>query len=220
MFVFNKPAVARPRRGGVAAMSVAVAALALVTAACGNSDDSGSSSSGSSAAPVPMATGDLVSAQPTSLGTILVDGNGMTLYDFANDTNGQSACTQAACVAAWPPVKAPATLPASLSGVDAKLGETTRPDGTEQLTVAGHPVYTFAGDSKPGQTNGEGKELNGGLWFALSPAGDSVTNSSSNSSGQAPATNAPAQAPVAPSSPSQAPVAPSSPSQAPMAPSY
>ncbi len=212
MLVFNKPAVARPGRGKVAAMSIAVATLALVTAACGNSDDSGSSSSGSSSAPIPKATGDLVSAQPTSLGTILVDGKGMTLYDFANDKNGQSACTDSACVAAWPPVMAPGTLPASLSGVDAKLGMTARPDGTEQLTVGGHPVYTFAGDSKPGQTNGEGKELNGGLWFALSPAGDSVTNSSSNSS------SSPSQAP-APSSPSQAP-APSSPSQAPAAPSY
>ena len=157
-----------PRR---AALSLAAAALALTAAGC-------ASSAGGSAGPlpVPAATGDPVSAQPTSLGTILVDGTGRTVYDFANDKNNASACTDTACTANWPFVAAPAALPASLPGVTGALGSTTRPDGARQLTVAGHPVYTFAGDSAPGQTNGQGQTLNGGLWTVVSPAGAPITN--------------------------------------------
>jgi hypothetical protein len=78
------------------------------------------------------------------------------------------------------PVAAPDTLPTSLPGVPAELGSTKRDDGTQQLTVAGHPVYTFEGDSKPGQTNGNGITLNGGLWTAVSPNGSPVAASSSS----------------------------------------
>jgi predicted lipoprotein with Yx(FWY)xxD motif len=157
-----------PRR---AALSVAAAALALAAVGCA------SSSGGSAAlAPVPAVTGDLVSAQPTSLGVILVDGTGRTVYNFANDKNNVSTCIDAACTANWPFVPAPAVLPASLPGVTSALGSTSRPDGTRQLTVAGHPVYTFASDSVPGQTNGQGQTLNGGLWTVVSPAGAPITN--------------------------------------------
>jgi predicted lipoprotein with Yx(FWY)xxD motif len=157
-----------PRR---AALSLAAAALAVSVAGCGTSfgDSAGP-------APVPAATGDPVSAQPTSLGTILVDGTGRTVYDFANDTNGVSTCEDAACTANWPFVPAPSALPASLPGVAGALGSTSRQDGTRQLTVAGHPVYTFAGDSLPGQTNGQGQTLNGGVWTVVSPAGAPITN--------------------------------------------
>jgi predicted lipoprotein with Yx(FWY)xxD motif len=156
-----------PRR---VALSLAAAALALTAAGC-------ASSSGGSAGPVPVpaATGDPVSAQPTSLGTILVDGTGRTVYDFANDKTSASTCT-GACAANWPPVPAPTSLPASLPGVTGKLGTTIRPGGARQLTVAGHPVYTFAGDSAPGQTNGQGKVLDGGLWTVVSPAGAPEAN--------------------------------------------
>ena len=97
------------------------------------------------------------------------------MYDFANDKTSASTCT-AACAANWPPVPAPVSLPASLPGVTGKLGTTVRPGGARQLTVAGHPVYTFAGDSAPGQTNGQGKVLDGGLWTVVSPAGASEAN--------------------------------------------
>jgi predicted lipoprotein with Yx(FWY)xxD motif len=160
------------RRGPCRTASfLAVAALGLAAAGC-------ASSPGGSGGPVPTpaATGDLVSAQPTSLGTILVDGTGRTVYNFANDTNGVSTCTDAACTANWPFVPAPAALPASLPGVTSALDSTTRPDGARQLTVAGHPVYTFAGDSLPGQTNGQGQTLNGGVWTVVSPAGAPITN--------------------------------------------
>jgi predicted lipoprotein with Yx(FWY)xxD motif len=145
----------------VLALATASAALG---AACSSSGGSGASR------PVPPATGDAVSAQSTSLGTILVDGRGRTVYEFANDKTNTSTCT-GACAADWPAVRAPATLPASLPGVTGALGMTTRTDGGHQLTVAGHPVYTFSGDSAPGQTNGQGINLNGGVWTVVSPSG-------------------------------------------------
>lgn len=148
----------------ITAVFVATAGLA-VSAACGG----GSGSSGGPQ-PVPTATGDAISAQPTSLGTILVDGKGRTVYVFANDTTDKSTCT-GACTADWPPVAAPAKLPASVPGVSGALGTTTRSDGTRQLTVAGHPVYTFSGDSGPGKTGGQGITLNGGVWTVVLPSG-------------------------------------------------
>jgi predicted lipoprotein with Yx(FWY)xxD motif len=144
-------------------LSLAAAGLAL-TAACSSSSETGGSG------PVPPATGDAVSAQSTSLGTILVDGRGRTVYVFANDKTNTSTCT-GACAADWPAVPAPATLPTSLPGVVGALGMTARSDGGDQLTVAGHPVYTFAGDSAPGQANGQGVNLNGGVWTVVSPSG-------------------------------------------------
>jgi predicted lipoprotein with Yx(FWY)xxD motif len=150
---------------------LAVGALAVAAAAC--STGAGASAPG----PVPSATGDLLSAQATSLGTILVDGKGRTVYEFANDQAGQSTCT-GGCAANWPFVPAPAMLPTSLPAVTGKVGTTTRSDGARQLTIAGHPVYTFAGDSAPGQTNGQGITLDGGLWTVASPAGAPLTNPS------------------------------------------
>lgn len=165
MITHRKFGAVRP----VQALALAVAALALTAAGC--SSDSGGSGASAPAAPVPSASGEAISAQPTSLGTILVDGKGMTVYEFANDKGSMSTCT-VACAANWPFVQAPASLPASLPGVTGALGTTARPDGgARQLTIAGHPLYTFAGDSAPGQTNGQGITLDGGLWTVVSPAG-------------------------------------------------
>lgn len=166
-----------PRRR-VLALSVAAAALA----AAGCSGDSGS---GAAPGPVPTANGDAVSAQATSLGSILVDGRGRTVYEFANDTGSTSTCT-GSCASVWLAVPAPATLPASEPGVTGKLGTSTRSDGTRQLTVAGHPVYTFTGDSAPGQTKGQNVVLNGGLWTVVSPAGAPVRTSAPASGNSGP----------------------------------
>jgi predicted lipoprotein with Yx(FWY)xxD motif len=151
----------------IAVAVVAAAGLALSAACAG--------SGGGTAAPVPAATGAAVSAQPTSLGTILVDGRGRTVYVFANDTTSTSTCT-GACAGNWPPVPAPSPLPPSLPGVGGAAGTTARSDSTSQLTVAGHPVYTFSGDSAPGQTNGQGINLDGGVWTVVSPSGAPITN--------------------------------------------
>ena len=152
----------------VAVRSLAVAGVSL---ACACSSSGGSGGSG----PAPKATGDVISAQSTSLGKILVDGRGRTVYVFANDKMNVSTC-DGACVADWPAVVAPAKLPTSEPGVTGALGTITRSDGTRQVTVAGHPLYTFSGDSAAGQTKGQGITLNGGLWTVVSPAGAAEKN--------------------------------------------
>jgi predicted lipoprotein with Yx(FWY)xxD motif len=140
----------------------------VLASACSSSGGSGGSG------PTPTAPGQAVSAQSTSLGKILVDGTGRTVYVFANDKANSSTC-DGACAADWPPVPAPSSLPTSLAGVTGALGEATRSDGSRQLTVAGHPLYRFSGDSSAGQTHGQGLTLNGGLWTVVSPAGTPET---------------------------------------------
>jgi predicted lipoprotein with Yx(FWY)xxD motif len=153
--------------------SVAAIGAAVILAGCGSS--SGSSSS-PPPADVPSSTSELASAQMTSLGLILTNSQGRTIYQFANDKDGKSTCT-GSCAADWPFVPAPTSLPSSLPGVTGKLGATTRTDGARQLTISDHPVYTFSGDSAAGQTNGQGLTLNGGLWTVLTPAGAPLANS-------------------------------------------
>lgn len=152
----------------VMALAVATAGLAL-TAACSDSGNSNNPTSAPPPAP-PSPTSTVISAQSTALGTILVDDQGRTVYVFGNDKTSASTCN-GTCAANWPPVKAPATLPMSIPGVTGTIGETTRSDGSKQLTVAGHPVYTFGGDSAAGQTNGQGITLDGGLWTVVLPSG-------------------------------------------------
>jgi predicted lipoprotein with Yx(FWY)xxD motif len=164
----RKPGTIHRRGRPVGVVGVAAAAVALIAAGCSNG--SGNSSGAAPAAPTPTASSATVSAQPTSLGTIVVNNQGRSVYVFAKDKSSTSTCT-GACAANWPFVPAPASLPASLPGVTGKLGTTTRTGGARQLTIAGHPVYTFAGDSAAGQTNGQGVVLDGGLWTVVSPAG-------------------------------------------------
>jgi predicted lipoprotein with Yx(FWY)xxD motif len=117
--------------------------------------------------------GPVVSTATTSLGRILVDARGHTLYLFGKDKNGKSACS-GACAAAWPPLIATAK-PRAGAGVKAsRLGTTKRADGRLQVTYNHHPLYTFVKDTKKGQTNGEGLNAFGAAWDALSAAGARV----------------------------------------------
>jgi predicted lipoprotein with Yx(FWY)xxD motif len=119
------------------------------------------------------ATKPVVSTATTSLGRVLVDGHGHTLYLFGKDRNGKSACS-GACAAAWPPLIA-TTKPRAGGGAKAsRVGTTRRGDGRLQVTYNHHPVYTFVKDTKKGQTNGEGLTAFGGTWDALSAAGAKV----------------------------------------------
>lgn len=104
-------------------------------------------------------------------GSILTDSMGMTLYIFLNDTSTTSTCS-GACTNNWPAVLTNGS-PVAGNGVDAtKLGTTTRPDGTTQVTYNGHPLYYFAKDTKPGDANGQGIK---NIWYVVSPAGDKIT---------------------------------------------
>ena len=159
--------VRRGRRRTWAAVPIAMGALAL-TAACTPYGTSTAASSAS--APTSLPAGTVVGPATTGLGTILVNADGRTVYEFANDTAGRSTCT-GACSSTWLPVAASDAPPATLPGVTAPVGSTPRSDGTHQLTVGGHPVYTFTGDNARGQTHGQGITLNGGLWSVLTPKG-------------------------------------------------
>jgi predicted lipoprotein with Yx(FWY)xxD motif len=178
----GRPARRERRRPGWVTLPLALGAVAL-TAACGPSYGGASAAASSGSMPATAGTGAVVATAATGLGTIVVDGRGRTVYEFANDTGSRSTC-DGECASDWPPVPAPATLPANLPGVSGRLGSTMRADGGRQLTVAGHPVYTFSGDSASGQTHGNGITLNGGRWTAVTPAGSPVgTGSSSASTG-------------------------------------
>ena len=145
-------------RAGVAGASIAVVsvvALAVLGASV-------------AAAGGPAATASSVlKAVRIGAVTVLADANGRTLYWFAPDTAARSAC-YGSCAAYWPPVKGPATAG---PGVTGKLSVLTRSDGSVQAAYDGHPLYTYVGDSAPGQANGNGLNLNGGLWHEVTASG-------------------------------------------------
>jgi predicted lipoprotein with Yx(FWY)xxD motif len=160
-------------------LPVAAAAVALVIAGCGGGGGGSSSNSGSAygggsatkSTAKPAANAATVDVKSSSLGRILVNSQGQTLYLFEKDKGPSSTCS-AACAAAWPPVTGSAKGGAGTTA--SKFGTTRRSDGMMQVTYAGHPLYTYAGDSSPGQTNGEGLNQFGAEWYVLSPAGKKV----------------------------------------------
>jgi predicted lipoprotein with Yx(FWY)xxD motif len=116
------------------------------------------------------------------LGNILVDSKGRTLYLFKHDSGKRSRCF-GECAVAWPPLRA-SGKPTAGRGVHASLlGTTKRSDGKPQVTYNGHPLYHFQGDKKPGDTNGQGINAFGGLWWVVSSSGKQVTRSASTSGG-------------------------------------
>jgi predicted lipoprotein with Yx(FWY)xxD motif len=121
----------------------------------------------------PTPAGTPVSVKRTRLGSVLVNALGRTLYLFAKDPPGQSACPSP-CAAVWPPLTTTATPSAGPGAVQSELGTTRRPGGVLQVTYHGHPLYLFVGDAHVGQTAGEGLNQFGGLWWAVSPAGAKV----------------------------------------------
>ena len=150
---------------------------ALAVAGCGG---------GSSKATGPPKTASgktaTVGVSNASLGNIVVNSQGRTLYLFTRDSGTISECN-GACAVNWPPLRV-AGKPTIGSGAKASLISTsTRSDGARQVTYNGHPLYLFKGDSKPGDTNGEGLNAFGGSWFAVSPAGNEVSAQAPSSGG-------------------------------------
>jgi predicted lipoprotein with Yx(FWY)xxD motif len=116
----------------------------------------------------PVATGpDVLKARMIGGVNLLTDAKGLTLYWFAPDTSTRSAC-YGSCAAYWPPVTG---SPSAGPGVTGKLGTLTRSGGAVQATYDGHPLYTYIGDSAPGQDSGNNLNLNGGLWHVVAVAG-------------------------------------------------
>jgi predicted lipoprotein with Yx(FWY)xxD motif len=174
-----------PRRSGLLRRPlvalVALAAVGVLAAGCG-SNGSGSSSGGmggyGSSGTAPASGGAssaaTVSATSTSLGMVLVDGSGRTLYLFEKDQPNQSACT-GACAAAWPVDQSSGTPKAGSGAKASLLGTIKRGDGSTQVTYNKHPLYYYSGDSQPGQQNGQGVNAFGATWFAVTPAGGAVS---------------------------------------------
>jgi predicted lipoprotein with Yx(FWY)xxD motif len=166
-----------------------LAAIALTVAACGSSASStsnaagagGGSSSSAGSSSSSSSSGTTLTAKTIGGKQVLTNSKGFTLYWFAPDTSTASKCT-GSCATYWPPVPAPA---AAGSGVSGKVGSITRPDGTKQATYNGHPLYTYAGDTAPGQNKGNGLNVSGGLWYDVPVSGSAApaTGSSSRSGG-------------------------------------
>jgi predicted lipoprotein with Yx(FWY)xxD motif len=150
---------------------------ALAVAGCGGG-------SSSATGPPKTASGKTatVGVSNASLGNILVDSKGRTLYLFNRDSGTMSECN-GACAVNWPPLRA-AGKPTIGTGTKAALVSTsTRSDGMRQVTYNGHPLYLFKNDSSPGDTNGEGLSAFGGSWFAVSPAGEQISAPAPSSGG-------------------------------------
>lgn len=112
-----------------------------------------------------------VATADTSLGTIVVDGQGMTAYYFDMDVkdSGTSACA-GDCAVAWPAITTESATP-SVSGVTAEVGTIPTADGAMQITIDGRPIYTFAQDAAPGDVNGQGVN---DVWFVIAPDGAEI----------------------------------------------
>jgi predicted lipoprotein with Yx(FWY)xxD motif len=147
----------------------AVVVSSLLLAACGSSSSSSSSSPSASQSSGGAGTALVKTASVSSLGaSVLVDSQGLTLYHLSGEQNGKWICTSATCVKAWHPLAA--STGGSPSGSVASLGSVKRPGGTTQVTYKGMPLYTFVGDTKPGEAKGQGiKDV--GVWTAVTARG-------------------------------------------------
>jgi predicted lipoprotein with Yx(FWY)xxD motif len=165
-------------------LSIPAIAVSLLIAACGSSS---SNKTTSSAATTPAAaqtsssssSAVVVKSASSSLGTILVDSQGMTLYHLGGEQGGKFICTSTACLGVWHPLIAPSS--GAPSGEVGSLGIVKRPEGTMQVTYKGTPLYTFTGDQQPGETKGQGiKDV--GTWSVITTSSSSTPSSASGSS--------------------------------------
>jgi len=168
-----------------------VAGAAALIAACGSSGTPSASHSPmntpahASVTPQSGASTVTIMTQSTSKGTVLTNGQGRTIYWFAKDTPTASNCS-GSCASYWPPVIG---TPKAASGASLTMGfgTITRSDGQVQATYDRHPLYTYMGDTAPGQISGNGLNLSGGLWWAMTPNGAKLGSSPSGGSTSSPA---------------------------------
>jgi predicted lipoprotein with Yx(FWY)xxD motif len=157
---------------------LAVGAVSVLTlTACGSS----SSAPQTAAAPGTSSSAAGLHLASTSLGRVVVDAQGRTVYLLTADTHDHATC-DAGCQQYWPPVAS-----GRAAGLSAKVGTTALPGGGTTATVAGWPVYTYVGDHQPGDVSGEGVRTFGGTWYALSAAGTPVRQAAGSSASSSPA---------------------------------
>jgi len=168
-FMTVAPAAGQPAQAGpldrlVAAIPAAGALIAGVSAVALVLLGVAAGTAGSAST---VASGNSLKAVQIGGVSVLANAKGFTLYWFAPDTATKSVCN-GSCAAYWPPVKGPATAG---PGIPGKLGTIKRADGSTQATYDGHPLYTYVGDSAPGQARGNNLNLNGGLWHEVTTSG-------------------------------------------------
>jgi predicted lipoprotein with Yx(FWY)xxD motif len=159
----------------------------LTLAACGSSGGGTAASSSPSAPAAGAAAAYTVSAAAVpGVGTVLVNGSGMTFYLLTSEKGGTLTCTDDnGCTKVWPDTELPSgvTAPVAGGGIDAsRLSTVKGPSGSLYITYAGWPLYTFSGDSGPGQAHGQGIQSFGGTWETLTVAGTPVTAAAGSSS--------------------------------------
>lgn len=174
----SRPLTRRAPALVVLAVAAALAAAcssspSTTTATTAQTGSASTSSTSSTAAPAyEVTTGNVA-----GLGTVLVDGQGLTLYMFVPDNqSGRSTC-YGTCAEGWPPLLLPNGVSAPLAGPGVNsslLGTTTRTDGSVEVTYNKWPLYTWTGDSAPGQATGQAINSLGGLWYVLSPSGSVI----------------------------------------------
>jgi predicted lipoprotein with Yx(FWY)xxD motif len=166
------------------AFALLAVAAALAIAGCGSSSDSnesggvygGKGSSATSGETTAASTEGgaiavLTVASAPKVGPVLVDSKGFTVYDFHKDKGTTSSC-YGPCAEGWPPVTTEGAPMSGEGAMASKLGTTKRKDGSTQVTYAGHPLYTFVGDKKPGEATGNNVDAFGAEWYALKGNGE------------------------------------------------
>jgi predicted lipoprotein with Yx(FWY)xxD motif len=166
------------------AMALLALAAVLAIAGCGSSSDSSSGSAyggkgetGTEAETAKSPPGAesgvavLTVASAPKVGPILVNAKGFAVYDFHKDKGTVSSC-YGACAGVWPPVLTEGDPTAGEGASASQLGTTKRKDGTVQVTYAGHPLYTYSADKKPGEANGNDFSSYGAQWYALKGNGE------------------------------------------------
>jgi len=170
-------------RGPVIVTTLGVtAALAIA----GFASASGSSSHVAATPRAKATSAATVKTRHGALGTYLVDSKGRTLYLWKADKGSKSTCS-GSCAGAWPPLLTKGRPHAAGGASSSRLGTTRRSDGTTEVTYAGHPLYYYAGDTKAGQTTGQGNPGFGAPWYVVSTSGKAITRSTSRGAGSAPA---------------------------------
>jgi predicted lipoprotein with Yx(FWY)xxD motif len=149
---------------GAAAAAGAVSVIALVLLSVALAGAGGPSGTG---APTASSAGAVLKTAEAGGTTVIANSKGFTLYWFAPDTPAKSTC-YGTCAQYWPPVTG---TPSAGPGVTGRVATITRSDGSTQATYDGHPLYTYIGDSAPGQANGNNLNLNGGLWHEVTVSG-------------------------------------------------
>ncbi len=180
----------RPLRRWLGPVLVLAALSPVLLAGCGSSNSSSATTTKATTATtsaasttttssgVAPAVYDIRTGTVKGLGTVLVDGQGFTLYLFEPDKQSGNSTCYGSCAQGWPPILLPTGITAPVAGPGVQsslLGTTHRTDGTTQVTYNKWPLYLWVGDSVPGQATGQALNNDGGLWYALSPSGQAIT---------------------------------------------